>query len=206
MHGPPHAHAPSHATIVAPFVREGDACRFANRVRLYADLDERLRPTTRFFAAAAVTNAALVELCALPCLSRWRFAIGYFGLIGTALETLNVKWARRIEDGEVAKGNLDSSLVTLEQLEVERLLGQYRHQHCHQRALDQINWLLQWAHSLARPLRHCPSIRLYRQVLGHTRVRLGRRVDFALLDDRIGIGHALTRSIRELGSFPAIAR
>jgi len=38
------------------------------------------------------------------------------------------------------------------------------------------------------------------------RGRLGRPLDFALLDDRIGIGQALTRSIRELGSFPAIAR
>jgi len=64
-------------------------------------------------------------------------------------------------------------LVTLEQLEVERLLRQYRSQHFHERALEQINWLLQWAHSLARPLRHCLSIRVYRQVLGHMRARLG---------------------------------
>jgi hypothetical protein len=179
--------------------------RFADRVRLYAGLDERLHLTTRFFAAAAVTNAALVELCSLPCPGRWRFAIDYFSLIGTRLETLNVKWARHIEDGALAKGDLDSSLVTLEQLEVERLLRLHESQHFHHRALEQINWLLQWANSLARPLRHCPSIRVYRQVLGHMRARRGRRLDFALLDDRIGIGHALTRSIRELGSFPAIA-
>lgn len=183
----------------------GHPCRFADRVRLYAGLDEKLHLTTRFFGAAAVTNAALVELCSLPCLGRWRLAIDYFGLIGTALEALNVKWARRIEEGEVAKGDLDSSLVTLEQLEVERLLRQHQSQDFHHRALEQINWLLQWAHQLARPLRYCPGIKVYRQTLAPLRARLGRPMDFALLDDRIAIGHALTRSIRELGSFPAIA-
>jgi len=196
---------PTDTTIVAPLQREGHSHRFADRVRLYTSLDERLHLTTRFFAAAAVTNAALAELCSLPCPGRWRCAIGYFGVLGTALEALNVKWARHIEDGALGTGDLDSALVTLEQLEVERLLRQHRSQHFHHRALQQINWLLQWAHSLARPLRRCPSIRVYRQVLGHMRGRLGRPLDFALLDDRIGIGHALTRSIRELGAFPAIA-
>jgi len=192
-------------SVDATIVGGEHSLRFADRVRLYAGLDEKLHLTTRFFAAAAVTNAALVELCSLPCTGRWRCAIDYFGLLGTALEALNVKWARHIEEGTLGKGDLDSSLVTLEQLEVERLLRQHRAQQSHHRALAQINWLLQWAHSLARPLRRCPSIKVYRQVLGHMRVRLGRPLDFALLDDRIGTGHALTRSIRELGAFPAVA-
>lgn len=195
----------AYGTIGAPPETEAYHYRFADRARLYARLDEKLRFTTRFFGAAAVTNGALVEFCSLPCPRRWRFAIDYFGLIGTALEAINVKWARSIEEGDLAKNDLDSSLVTLEQLEVERLLQEHQSQHFHHRALEQINWLLQWAHPLARPLRHCPSIGVYRQVLGRLRARLGRPVDFALLDDRIGIGHALTRSIRELGSFPAIA-
>jgi hypothetical protein len=194
---------PAQATPVVPFASDGHPFRFADRVRLYAGLDEKLHAKTRFFGAAAVTNAALVELCSLPCPGRWRFAIDYFGLIGTALETLNIKWARSIEGGAGAKVDLDSSLVTLEQLEVERLLRQHQSQHCHGRALEQINWLLQWVHPLARPLTHCPGIGIYRQVLAHLRARLGRRVDFALLEDRIGIGHALTRSLRELGPFPA---
>ncbi|HEY6927768.1 MAG TPA: hypothetical protein VI653_30110 [Steroidobacteraceae bacterium] len=198
-------HNHGHATIVSPEDREQHSHRFAGRVRLYTGLDEKLRLVTRFFGAAALTNAALVELCSLPCLGRWRFAIDYFGLIGTALEALNVTWARRIEAGELGRSGLDNSLVTLEQLEVERLLREYQSQHFYPRALEQINWLLQWAHPLARALRHCPSIGIYRQVLGHTRARLGRPVDFASLHDRIGIGDALTRSVRELGSFPAMA-
>lgn len=190
---------PADATIVAPSASVDHPHRFADRVRLYARLDEKLRSKTRFFGAAAVTNTALVELCSLPCPGRWRFAVDYFGLIGTALEAANVKWARSIEGGEGARVDLDSSLVTLEQLEVERLLRQPQSQHFQSRALEQINWLLQWAHPLARPLTHCPGIRIYRRVLGHMRTQLRRRVDFASLDDRIGIGHALTRSIRELG-------
>ena len=188
------------ATIVAPCEREGHPDRFADRVRLYAGLDAKLHSRTRFFGAAALTNASLVELCSLPCLGRWRFAVDYFGLIGTALEAVNVKWARRIEDGAVPAGDLDSSLVTLEQLEVERLLLQHQSQDPHRRALEQINWLLQWVHPLTRPLRHCHSIRVFRQVLAQMRVSLGRPVDFASLHDRIGIGNTLTRSIRELGS------
>lgn len=190
------AEDPAHATTVASCDTERHPRRFADRVRLYAGLDEKLHSTTRFFGAAAVTNAALVELCSLPCPGRWRLAIDYFGLIGTALEAINVKWARRIEAGEVRKGDLDSSLVTLEQLEVERLLRQYQCQHFHHRAVEQINWLLEWAHQLAGPLRHCPSIKVYRRVLADMRARLGRPADFASLEDRIGIGHALTRSIR----------
>ena len=196
----------AHAPLVASAERDGHPYRFAVRVRLYAGLDEKLHSSTRFFGAAALTNATLVELCSLPCLGRWRFAIEYFGLIGTALEALNVKWARRIEGGELATGDLDSSLVTLEQLEVERLLQQHQSEDLHRRAVEQINWLLQWVHPLTRPLRHCPSISIFRQVLAQMRARLGRPVDFALLNDRIGIGHALTRSLRELGSFPAIGR
>lgn len=192
----------AHQTIVARPEKGTHSCPFADRVELYARLDERLHPMTRFFAAAAVTNSALVELCSLPCPGRWRFAIAYFGVIGSALEAINITWARRIEEGEIALENLDSSLITLEQLEVERLLRQSQSQHSHHRALQQINWLLQWAHSLTRPLRRCPSIRIYRQVLGQMRASLGRPLDFASLNDRIGIGHALTRSIRELGSFP----
>lgn len=188
---------PAPARIVGPFERVELPRRFADRVRLYAGLDEKLCSMTRFFGAAALTNAALVELCSLPCPGRWRFAIDYFGLIGTTLEVINMKWARRIEAGELEKDDLDNSLVRLEQLEVERLLQKHRSQHFHGRAVGQINWLLQWAHSLARPLGHCPSIRVYRQVLGHMRARLGRPVDFASLEDRIAIGHALTRSIRE---------
>lgn len=176
------------------------SCTFADRVQLYARLDEKLHSMTRFFAAAAVTNAALVELCSLPCLGRWRLAMAYFGVIGGALEAINIKWARRIERGEVTDDDLDSSLITLEQLEVERLLRQHQSRHFHYRALGQINWLLHWAHPLARPLSRCPSIRVYRGVLGQMRARLGRPVDFASLNDRIGIGHALTRSIRELDS------
>jgi len=137
----------------------------------------------------------------LPYPSRWtcRLAIEYFGVIGTALEALNLKLSRRIERGEVAHADLDSSLVTLEQLEVEELLRQHAGHRFHDRAIEQINRLLQWAHQLAWPLRHCPSIRLYSHVLGHMRARLGRPANFVMLDDRIGIGHALTCLVRKLG-------
>jgi hypothetical protein len=205
---------PADTTIVAPFRSGEHLDQFTGRVALYTGLDDRLHSMTRFFGAAALTNAALVELCSLPCAGRWawRPAIDYFGVIGTALEAMNIKWARRIESGERVtersarefpgdpRGHdLDSSLVTLEQLEVERLLRQYEWQHSQNRALAQINWLLRWAPQLTRPLRHCRSIAVFRQVLSQMRAQLGRPANFALLDDRIGIGYALTRSIREPG-------
>ena len=175
--------------------------QFAHRVTLYAALDERLHTATRFFGAAALTNAALVELCSLPCPRRWacRLAIDYFGVIGTALEVLNLKLSQRIERGGTPQDELDKSLVMLEQLEVEQLLRQHACHRFHYRAIAQINHLLHWAHQLAWPLRHCPSIRIYGQVLGRMRARLGRPANFLVLGDRIGIGHTLTTLIRGLG-------
>ena len=182
-------------------VKTGANRQFAARVTLYAALDERLHTTIRFFGAAACTNAALVELCSLPCPGPWAYgqAINSFGLIGAHLESMNITLSQLIERGNFIGHDLDSSLVTLEQNEVEHLLRKHnRDAHFERRSLEQINRLLYCADLLTWPLRHCPSIRLYGQVLRQIRVKLGRSPDFAILSDRIDIGHHLTRLLRSL--------
>ena len=169
--------------------------QFAARARLYAALDARLHATTRFFGAAALTNAALVELCAVPWVGRALYgcAIDYFDVIGCRLESINRVLARLIEGGHIMGQNLDHSLVMFEQMEVERILCQ-RHLRCHlhHRALEQINRLLHLGQRWSSGLRYSPSIRILGQVLGQCQIRLGRPMDFAVLSDRFNIGCALT--------------
>lgn len=148
-----------------------------------------------FFGAAAATNAALVELCSLRCSQRWigDAAIELLSLIGRHLEHLNIATARHLERDVMRNIDLDRSLITLEQIALEHVLqqqigrvpGRYAH------AIKQINRLLFCVEHYAWPSERWPSGYLYRDVLRHVRGQLGRRPDFAVLGDRVGIGEAL---------------
>jgi hypothetical protein len=174
---------------------------FAARARLYAHWDRKLCGTTRFFGAAAVTNAALVELCLLRC-SRWWLGNAAVRLLSTAgrrLERLNIELARDLEHGTTRKaGELDSSLITLEQTLLERVLQQEagRAPRSHGQAVQQINRLLFFVERWAWRSGRWPSAYIYREVLQRVRTELGRRPDFASLRDRVGIGHALIRMLQ----------
>jgi hypothetical protein len=168
---------------------------FVARVRLYAHWDDRLRSRTRFFAAAAATNAALVELCSLRCSQHWIVNAGLelLAVIGRQLEGLNIVTARDLERGALPNMDLDTSLITLEQTALERVLHREiaRSPHNYGQAIRQINRLLFWVEQCAWSRERWPSGYLYRNVLRRVRGELGRRPDFAVLRDRVIIGRAL---------------
>ncbi len=168
---------------------------FSARVRLYAHWDSKLRGTTRFFAAAAATNAALVELCSLRCAKQWLGDAGIELLCATGrhLERLNIVIARHLERGAIPTVDLDRSLIALEQTALERVLQQEigRAPHSSWRAIKQINRLLFCVEQCVWSSERWPSGHLYRSVLRRVRGELGRRPDFAVLSDRVGIGVAL---------------
>lgn len=172
---------------------------FAARVRLYTTLDEKLGARTRFFGAAALVNEVLVEWCSLPCPGRWVFgsAVTLLSRAGAHLESLNVAMARRLESGGRDR-DLDHRLVAAEQRELETLLQRQVQtaRPLHRCAVRQINRLLSWAGDGVLPSGRCPSVGIFSDVLARLRADLSRPLDFALLDDRIGIGLALTRELR----------
>jgi hypothetical protein len=173
---------------------------FAARAGLYAEWDRKLHPKTRFFGAAAVTNAALVELCSLRYSKRWLGpAAGLLSTIGRHLERLNIEIAERILHGTQSSADLDRSLVVLEQAALEQVLQQEARRTpggSHVDAIHQINGLLlcvEWWS--VWPSNRWPCAQLYRHVLRAVRVNLGRRPNFAALSDRVNIGHTLIRAL-----------
>jgi hypothetical protein len=185
--------------VLIPSASRAD--EFAARTRVYLHWDRKLRGTTRFFGAAALTNAALVELCSLQCAQWWVGdpAVNLLSAVGRHLQGLNIEIAERIERGSLQlAGELDGSLVQLEQTVLERLLqheaGQAPHRHW--RAVQQINQLLSCVERWLWRSGRWPSAYLYRGVLQRVRAELGRQPDFTILGDRVGIGHALMRMLQ----------
>lgn len=179
-----------------------DTCvlqEFAARVHLYTQWDRKLRPQTRFFGAAALTNAALVELCVLRCSGHLvgNAGVELLSTVGRRLERVNIEVARIVERGSLQRRDLDRALVTLEQSVLERVLRQEaaRAPHSHGQAVQQINRLLFCVEQWVWPSYRWPSGYLYRGVLRRVRAQLGRRPDFAVLNDRIGIGEALIHAL-----------
>jgi hypothetical protein len=172
---------------------------FAARARLYADWDRKLRGRTRFFGAAAVTNAALVELCSLKGSQRLlgNAAGGLLSAVGRRLERLNTECAKRIERGSLRDRDLDRLLIVMEQTTVERVLQQNVQlaPNCNEQAVEQINRLLSWVERWAWLSGRWPNGCIYSDVLRQVRDELGRQPDFAVLGDRVGIGQALIRSL-----------
>jgi hypothetical protein len=180
---------------------------FTARVGLYSRLDQKLSARTRFFGAAALINAVLAEWCSMPYLGQWTSgaAVLLLSRAGAHLEHLNVMMAAQLESRE-RDGDLDHCLVATEQTELQRLLQSHA---LTQRprylcAVRQINQLLSWAAAGRVPLRHRPSVELFGAVVSRLQHDLGRPVDFAMLDDRIGIGLALTQTLR--GAFHATSQ
>jgi hypothetical protein len=173
---------------------------FTARVRLYTHWDGILRDRTRFFRAAALTNAALVELCSLRCsrLLAGRRAMELLGAVGHKLERLNIQTAAHLQAGLLHGHDLDSSLIQLEQRTLQEMLARQAARAPLQNdlAIQQLNRLLLWAERCPWPSRLWPSGWMYRGVLRRVRTDLGRRPDFALLADRVAIGTALLATLR----------
>jgi hypothetical protein len=179
---------------------------FQRRARLYADLDRRLSPETRFYAAAALTNMVLAQLCVhrRGCIAVSCSTLLYLARLGECLEHVNVGWAVRIARGrypsaalEAISGGspagLDSALVSLEQAMVDRHLAQLGNTDArsHSHVVRQIDRILNWAPRGLHFLPKVPCAHAYGEVLRRVTREVGRSLRFALREDRIRIGLAL---------------
>jgi len=172
---------------------------FVRRTHLYQNWDRQLSARTRFFGAAAHTNAAFAQWCRMPrpirafCDESFEFlaAAGYY------LEGLNRTLAGDITLQSERGPTLDHALVTLEQLALERFLNGYarRQPAEYQRTVAQLNRLLFCLGETSAPLPIPASVRLYKRTLRLVRQRLGRSIHFPRLDDRIWIGRTLVNLI-----------
>lgn len=179
---------------------------FKRRARLYSELDRRLRPETRFYAAAALTNIVLAQLCIhrRGCVGLSCSTLTYLARLGGHLEQVNVGWAVEIARGrypastvqEMSAGipvGLDTALVRVEQAIVERHLGELGQADAphHSRVVRQIDRILNWAPHWLSFLPGAHGTQAYGQVLRRVAMDVGRSLRFAVRDDRIRIGLAL---------------
>jgi hypothetical protein len=174
--------------------------RFQRRADLYADWDRRLAPRTRFFAAAAVTNALLFDLFSGFGVNLWvsQVTATFLMHLGQWLEQINVGFARRIETGLVDSGNLDRQMVAMEQREVQGQLEalKLRDPRGYAITILQINRLMRVAGLNPTPARLLANGTTYCEVLRVVRAQLGRPASFGRCQDRECIGQALIGRMR----------
>jgi hypothetical protein len=175
---------------------------FSARAALYEDLDLRFGARTRFFAAAALVNAALLELCSRHGLVRIACApaIDFLARLGGYLQVFNIAMAEDIERGRWGGSWSDDTLVTLEQAVVEALLQRFaRWDGCaHRRVMRQLDRLLHclaWARVTG--VSGCgPSIGLLSHGLRLARCGQGGGISFASMPYRTAVGNSLIRLLR----------
>jgi hypothetical protein len=168
---------------------------FRRRVGMYSSWDTRLSRHTRFFAAAAVTNAALAEL-----FSWWSArlflstaAASFLSEVGFVLEQQNLQLASQIADQPPASNALDRSIIQWEQDTVERMLCRLRYSNAatHQHVIRQINRILDLVKTACTARWPFPHAVQYARVLRSACFELGRPTDFAIQADRELIGLTL---------------
>jgi hypothetical protein len=168
---------------------------FPRRVWVYSNWDTRLSRHTRFFAAAAVTNAALAEL-----FSWWSArlllstaAASFLSEVGLVLEQQNLQLASQIVDQPPVSSALDRSIIHREQDAVERMLCQLRYSNAatHQHVIQQVNRILDLVKTACPAKWLFPHGVQYARVLRSTCFELGRPTDFAIRADRELIGLTL---------------
>ncbi len=174
------------------------ALPFERRCALYIELDETLSSHTRFFAAAALTNALLSRLFSLLPIRTPR-SYHFLNELGAMLEAANVSYAAKISRGLARGAVLDDVLVREEQslvrvhVEAHRARGA-NHWHQIRRYLNGLLNRLGCASVLSRWLichRH------YCAVLTMIRNDMGIPLDFADESHRVRIGLGLIHHIRQ---------
>jgi hypothetical protein len=174
------------------------AVEFDRRSTLYAGFDEQLHDHTRFFAAAALVNAALANLFAVwPSFELPRSLI-FLSEIGASLEIDNLGYARSISR-RVRGAPLDHALVFAEQARLQRHVREHQarcpRQWHHIRR--ELNGLLNARYSAALFSRWCmasgPLSEVLREAQGPSRLEL----DFANKSDRVRIGLKLIEHVRK---------
>jgi hypothetical protein len=173
---------------------------FHARVCLYAYWDRVLSRRTRFFGAAAVTNAALIELFSRIGVNLLvsRFTREFLASVGGVLERMNVEWARRIATGSMQVENLDNRMIVAEQAVVQDCLARLHYIDCAAYAgtVVEIDRVLAWARCGGSPARWLCARTAYATVLQHVADELGRSASFAVQNDREAIGRMLIRHLR----------
>jgi hypothetical protein len=170
---------------------------FARRQVIYARLDQHLRPRTRFFAAAALTNQILSTLFqAMPGLIS---AAGhdFLNRLGFVLEARNLKWASTMPDAAPGGPSLDELLVRTEQAVAQLYCDEFRARAAQswQSVRREMNALLN-----GEGIAFCAAAfkpgRDFRRVLAVTRSELAADLDFAVEAHRVRIGCALIDEFR----------
>lgn len=175
---------------------------FSRRALTYSRLDERFAPHTRFFAAAALTNTVLAQLCAHR--ARWIYlsqtTVAALMTLGGMLETINLRRADRIEGEAMAARRLDASFIEMEQTFVESVLRSWART-CtpyYDQLIAELDRLLRAVATGFMPLPISADVRRYARVLRTVARTSGRCPSFAVRDDRINIGTALILEARQL--------
>jgi hypothetical protein len=171
---------------------------FARRQLIYARLDQHLRPRTRFFAAAALTNQILSTLFqAMPSLIS---ATGHVFLnqLGSALEVNNLNWVRAMPQDAPGGPSLDGLLVRTEQAVAQMYCDEFRASAMEswQSVRREMNTLLNGECGTAVFAAAFKHGRHFRRVLAMTRRELAADLDFALEAHRVRIGCGLIDAFR----------
>jgi hypothetical protein len=181
---------------------------FRTRIHLYNTWDFRLGHYTRFFGAAAATNALLAKVCTYHRYLVSPSTLDFLSEVGATLQEVNIRVAHSIASGSVSPAVLDDTIIHIEQSVLELKLRNLAvvNEHAHQRVVRQIDRLLNcYRLGIILSLNGCPNLRLYRAVLKRVAVELGRPASFSSQLDRVLIGRGLVNHLRqqELASLTA---
>jgi hypothetical protein len=164
---------------------------------LYTCCDGRTRGHTRFFAAAALVNAALAQHFGLFAAIRAPLSLGFLSAVGTALEIDNLRYAQAISRRHTVS-MLDSTLVHAEQGRVQRYvcMHQRRRPQEWESIRTELNDLLNGRYAGSFLWRWCRGVSSLSGVLLEVRRDLRGELDFANQTHRIRIGLGLIAQIR----------
>jgi hypothetical protein len=172
---------------------------FEQRRRIYSQLDAQLYSRTRFFAAAALTNAVLAQL--FRFLPRRSLSSVYRLLNegGAVLEAANVQFAHDLPRRSGSDRELDRFLVCSEQRRLQTFLdARVDNADCHWLSIrGELNRLLNGQHCASPGSRWLAQSREYGGILHNVRTRLGMPLDFAAESHRVHIGCGLIGHIRQ---------
>jgi hypothetical protein len=172
-----------------------------SRARRYEARDRSLAVFTRFFAAAALINAALGECLPMRPMTAL-ISIGVAELlldISRGLEQFNASLAQTAPARIIRGRALDMAFIHSEQLWVQRRLAARGTREAHNLTLTcgQLDVLLQLLSSW--PVRLCPlrSMTMLARAIRMARRSLDRPLHFARQEDREHIGYGLIQVLAD---------
>jgi hypothetical protein len=174
------------------------AAAFERRSALYARFDAHLCDHTRFFAAAALVNAALARLFGVWPAIRSTRSFNFLNEVGASLEIANLAFAREISRRPIG-GPLDDALVRAEQGRLQRYVSarQARHPQQWESIRRELNRLLNDRCAASFFSRWCEASGRFSEVLRAVRGPSRLELDFANESHRILIGLKLVEHVRD---------